>query len=93
MFILMSPNMRPANELEADAFAVRILETAGYDPDALRRFLSRLQGRAAEGGFFSRHPPASERLVALGEPRRVATTSSGANLRASRFETRLRTLD
>jgi len=54
------------NELAADAFAARILGEAGYDPAALPAFLSRLQGTAAKGGFFSRHPPARDRVEALG---------------------------
>jgi predicted Zn-dependent protease len=54
-----------ANELAADALAVKILAEAGYDPGALATFLSRLEGGAAKGGFFSRHPPAAERVAAL----------------------------
>jgi predicted Zn-dependent protease len=53
------------HELEADAFAARILGGAGYDPGALAAILSRLAGKAAEGGFFSRHPPASDRVSNL----------------------------
>jgi predicted Zn-dependent protease len=53
------------NELAADALAARILAAAGYDPGALAAFLSRLEGKAAKGGFFSRHPPARERAAAL----------------------------
>jgi predicted Zn-dependent protease len=53
------------NELAADALAARILGEAGYDPAALAAFLSRLDGRSAQGGFLSRHPPASERVAAL----------------------------
>jgi predicted Zn-dependent protease len=53
------------NELEADALAARILGEAGYDPGALAAFLGRLTGGAAQGGFFSRHPPAEERVQAL----------------------------
>jgi predicted Zn-dependent protease len=53
------------NELAADALAARILVEAGYDPAALAAFLSRLDGRSAQGGFLSRHPPAAERVAAL----------------------------
>ncbi len=81
-----------ANELAADAFAAQILENAGYDPEALSRFLSRLQGRAAEGGFFSRHPPASERLAALMARPRAATASDGEAGRLARFEAQAREL-
>jgi predicted Zn-dependent protease len=54
------------NELAADAFAARTLREAGYDPAALTAFLSRLDGRSAQGGFLARHPPAAERVAALG---------------------------
>lgn len=54
------------NESAADALAVRILAEAGYDPSALPAFLGRLEGAAARGGFLSRHPPARERIEALG---------------------------
>jgi predicted Zn-dependent protease len=56
------------NELAADALAARILAEAGYDPGALAAFLGRLEGPAAAGGFFARHPPAAERVRALGPP-------------------------
>jgi predicted Zn-dependent protease len=53
------------NELAADALAARILAEAGYQPAALPAFLGRLEGPGAKGGFFSRHPPAAERIAAL----------------------------
>ncbi len=53
------------NELAADALAARILAGAGYDAGALAAFLARLEGPGAKGGFFSRHPPAAERVAAL----------------------------
>jgi predicted Zn-dependent protease len=70
------------NELAADAFAAQILDRAGYDPSALRAYLGRLTGRAASGGFFSRHPPAAERARALDRsPSRPAP-----EIRMSRFD-------
>ena len=80
-----------SNELAADAFAARILEGAGYDPQALGRVLSRLQGKAAQGGFFSRHPPAADRAAALGPaPGLAAAPPAG---RTARFQARMRALD
>jgi len=70
------------NELAADAFAARILDAAGYDPSALRAYLGRLSGRAASGGFFSRHPPASERAEALSR----APSRPAPAVRTARFE-------
>jgi len=77
------------NELAADALAARILGEAGYDPAALPAFLARLEGPSARGGFFSRHPPAKERVAALGastpapvpEPRRARLATVVASLR------------
>jgi len=80
-----------ANELEADAFAARILQGAGFDPQALGRVLGRLEGKAAEGGFFSRHPPAADRAAALG-PRAPAGAAAAEARRAARFESRMRML-
>lgn len=54
------------NELAADALSARILGRAGYEPSALPAFLARLEGPGAKGGFFSRHPPAADRVRALG---------------------------
>jgi predicted Zn-dependent protease len=76
-----------ANELDADAMAARILAGAGYDAQALSRALGRLQGRAAQGGFFSRHPPAAERVSALSG---VAPSGApgGEAARKARYEAR-----
>jgi len=70
------------NELAADAFAAAILGAAGYDPAALRGYLGRLGGRAASGGFFSRHPPARERAQALAS----APSRPPPAVRIERFE-------
>jgi predicted Zn-dependent protease len=75
-----------AHELEADALAARVLKDVGYDPQALRRFLSRLQGKAAQGGFFSRHPPATERVAALAGLGEAPVAADGVRLRVARFE-------
>lgn len=80
-----------ANELEADAVARRTLERAGYDPAALSRFLARLTGKAAEGGFFDRHPPAVDRVKALGQGE-VVPAVARTDPRAARFTERLAVL-
>lgn len=78
-----------SNELDADGFAFTALQRAGYDPRALERFLGRLEGKAAEGGFFSRHPPAEDRVSAL-QSARVTTVAMATNPRQARYETRLK---
>lgn len=80
-----------ANELEADAFAARILAGAGYDAQALSRALGRLQGRSAEGGFFSRHPPAAERVAALSGVARSGVAGAEP-ARTARYEVKVRDL-
>lgn len=51
-------------EYEADRRAVRILYTAGYDPRGLYNIIARMNNlqQANQRGFFSTHPPPSERL-------------------------------
>jgi predicted Zn-dependent protease len=80
-----------ANELEADAFAARILAGAGYDAQGLGRALGRLQGRSAEGGFFSRHPPAAERVASLSGVARSGVPGAEPS-RTARFEAKVREL-
>jgi predicted Zn-dependent protease len=80
-----------SNELAADAFAVRILAGAGYDPQALGRVLGRLEGKAAQGGFFSRHPPASERVEALAASP-LPTRPPPSQQRVARFDAGVRSL-
>jgi predicted Zn-dependent protease len=70
------------NELAADAFAAKILDAAGYDPSALSGYLGRLAGKSASGGFFSRHPPAAERVKALS----AMPSRPPPEIRSARFE-------
>src|SRR5512133_3364580 len=70
------------NELAADAFAAKILDAAGYDPSALSGYLGRLTGKSASGGFFSRHPPAAERVKALS----AVPSRPPPEIRSARFE-------
>jgi predicted Zn-dependent protease len=55
-------------ELEADREAIAMLAGAGIRPDGLSRFLGRIARRApgmAEGGYFSTHPAARDRVAAM----------------------------
>ena len=56
-------------ELEADAFGVRVAQTAGYDPAGGRRVLVRLAAESAAqpllAGYFASHPPLEVRLRQL----------------------------
>jgi len=59
------------DELEADAFAVALLRTAGGDASAGERLLEKLarsssgQGVGVAGGYFASHPPLPERVTHL----------------------------
>ena len=48
-----------SNELEADAYGMRLLTDNGYPPQAAMSALGKLQG---SGGFFSTHPGSRERV-------------------------------
>ena len=53
-------------EMEADAFAVKVLPKAGYDPNGLVTFFQTLtheaQGRPQAPGFLSSHPATADRI-------------------------------
>jgi metalloprotease len=54
-------------EQEADAWAVKLLTEAGYDPKALEVFLARTAGWSRSGGLWSTHPSPADRIEALRE--------------------------
>lgn len=54
-------------EQEADAWAVTMLRSAGYDPGALEVFLARTAAWSRSGGLWSTHPSPEERIRALRE--------------------------
>ena len=75
-------------EYEADARAVVIASTAGYDAAALGRLVSALQDEigAKSGGLFGSHPHPQDRVTALQGvelPRQVS--QSAVALRSKRF--------
>jgi predicted Zn-dependent protease len=53
-------------EYEADRFGAEYARAAGYDPDALKSFLSRLEAAPGAGGLFKTHPSPASRLARLG---------------------------
>ncbi len=54
-------------EYEADRFAAEYARAAGYDPDGLKSFLSRLESEPGAGGLFKTHPSPASRLARLGD--------------------------
>ena len=67
-------------ELEADREAIAMLAGAGIRQDGLSRFLERISRRApgmAEGGYFSTHPAARDRVAAMSALTRPGGPSRG----------------
>ncbi|MGK7913016.1 MAG: M48 family metallopeptidase [Synechococcus sp.] len=58
------PRSREA-EYEADAEGLKILTRAGYDPNAMTQFMTKLLGNGAPPQFLSTHPHTEERIERL----------------------------
>lgn len=65
--ILFDKGLKHADEHEADALAVTLLATTGYDPSALKRYLERVSRQEAESlkVVSGTHPTFAARLAAL----------------------------
>lgn len=54
------------NELEADNYAVRLMKSAGFDPQGAETLLAKLEKKSPENlpiyNYFSTHPPLDERI-------------------------------
>ncbi len=64
----LSINFTRANEKEADAVGIRILENSGFDPDAMANFFARMQRATRLYGnqlpeFLSTHPVTGSRIA------------------------------
>ncbi len=85
----MDRGYEPDWELDADARAVRILEAAGYDPNALKTVIARLQtwhtAHKSEKSMADTHPPATEREKAIGNPPSPQVSKRAEAVRARRF--------
>ena len=80
-------------EIEADALAVQIASDAGYDPEALPRYIERVQLDRPEHQKYSALPPVEERLGAVSEAirslsRRDSYKIGSADFTAARDEIR-----
>ena len=56
-----------SQEYEADQYAYELLQRSNYDPVALIEVLQKLQALSSEGGWFSTHPDADDRIENLRE--------------------------
>lgn len=85
MNTLLEKGYSKDQEYEADAIAQKILTRAGYSPLGLAEMLTRLhEQKQGQGGLFSTHPAATDRLNALGLP--LGATATGvSSVRDARF--------
>lgn len=68
---ILMQGYRQDQEMEADAFGVRVAALAGFDPQGLPRLLERLERKSPDGqgvlaevvSYFRSHPPVSVRLA------------------------------
>jgi hypothetical protein len=63
-------------EHEADALAVRLMLSAGYEPEEYRKLIA----KTAEGGGFTHHPSKQERM------KRIAATLKEADKKGEEFQ-------
>ena len=64
----VSAKFSQKDELESDAFAVRILKRLGKDPYAMKRSIETLQKKhGSGGGFLSSHPSNDQRVAKIQE--------------------------
>jgi predicted Zn-dependent protease len=83
-------------EYQADAFAVALLQTAGYDPRALVRMLEVMQTKWTKDGpgFMKTHPSPADRIKAVEEvikglPAPAAAPAAVTVVRSTRFKVAL----
>src|SRR5262249_33514405 len=63
---LLFRNVQRTFELQADLLAIQILARAGYDPNALVRYIERVQpGVSTSPAVFSSMPPREERIAGM----------------------------
>jgi beta-barrel assembly-enhancing protease len=78
-------------EYEADKYGARYAQNAGYDPNALKAFLERMESAGGDkgGGMFKTHPGAQKRVSELGSLSAGACAKKPA-ARQARFNAALR---
>ncbi len=74
-------------EKEADVAALGYLAAAGYNPQGLTGYLSRLEqaGRGSKGGILTTHPGTDERLENIHRIKTESTHTSTQSRRTKRF--------
>jgi predicted Zn-dependent protease len=79
-------------ENDADAAAIGFLANAGYDPQGLIGYLTRLEqaGRGSQGGILTTHPGTAERLENVRQVQFAAVDLTDQPKRAKRFAALMR---
>lgn len=67
--ILFDEGLKQADEMEADHLGVVTAALAGYDPQAMTRYLARIEAQHGEETaiLYKTHPPMAQRQQAIGE--------------------------
>ncbi len=68
------------DELDADLFGVAYAAAAGYDPNAMIRYLERVRGQGIGPDAFRHHPSIDERITALREGIRRYRLATGTQV-------------
>jgi putative metalloprotease len=62
--VAVNARFSQSDELEADAWAVKLLKTQGQDPNAMKRAIETLRDKfGSGGGFLSSHPANAKRIA------------------------------
>ena len=84
---LVSSGFSKEQEYQADAYAIRLMSRAGYDPSQMLEMLHKIEDNHTKGGWNQTHPKAEKRIK---EAQKVLKTinrkAADKNVRQSRFE-------
>ncbi len=90
---LITKGYSRSQEYEADQYAYDLLQRAHFDPLALIEVLEKLHGISINGGWFSTHPDAEDRVDNLKERNNVPQAALPDRIvRLSRFKLNTKTL-
>ncbi|MEZ6016554.1 MAG: M48 family metalloprotease [Planctomycetota bacterium] len=77
-------------EAAADALGRKFLAGTGYDPEALRRVLTKMEDVGGDGGMFATHPAPEARIASLGAPVAFGGDAAAYARRTARFRAEAR---
>ncbi len=84
-----------SQEYEADALALEIMDSAGYNPAAMTKMLTQLQEKQpkSSGGFAKTHPSAEKRLSKVKKELKEYEEISIPDIRQKRFDAAMESFD